>query len=113
MTFYRFTNAKSSTAVFFLAHSGESHNRSSESQKTETSATSESTPVPASQQTQPTEIVKPSQTPVELFTSSGGRDQITLASSVMGFPFGLGELSFSLILVGPVFLSAIRRWMQS
>ncbi|PZD71016.1 hypothetical protein C1752_08458 [Acaryochloris thomasi RCC1774] len=107
------TNAEPNTGLFSLAHSGESHDRSSESQKTEASISHGSETVPESQPTAPAKITKPSLTPVEPSTASVVSNQTTLASSVMGFPFGLGELSLGLILIGPVCLSAIRRWLQS
>lgn len=113
MTLHRFTKAEPNTAAFLLAHSGESHVRSSKSQKTETSTSHGSETVPKSQHTEPAEIAKPSPIPVEPSTASVVSDQTTLASSIMGFPFGLGELSLGLILVGPVCLSAVRRWLQS
>lgn len=110
---HRVTNAKPNTEDFLLAHSGESHDRSSKGQKSEASTSHGSETAPKSQHTEPAEITKPSPTPSEPSTASVASDQTTLASSVMGFPFGLGELSLGLILVGPVCLSAIRRWLQS
>lgn len=113
MTLHRFTNAKPNTEVLLLAHNGVSHNRSSKSQKTDTSPSHVSEAVPESQNTDPARITQPLSTPVQTSTASVVSDPKTLASSVMGLPFGLGELSLGLILAGPVCLSAIRRWLQS
>ena len=110
MTFH-LSNSQLEPSVFLLAHNGVSHHRSSARNKTDLSTSHESNTLPESHNTDAAKTSKPS--PVESSVVSVSDDQTTLANSVMGFPFGLGELSFGLILAGPVFLSAIRRWLQS
>ncbi len=110
MTLLLFTNKEPNTAVFLLAHSGEKHIRSGESQKAETSKNRSAT-MSEFQHEKPVEVTRPSSSHIELVPVVS--DQETLASSVMGLPFGLGELSLGLILVGPVCLSAVRRWLHS
>lgn len=50
--------------------------------------------------------------PTQSFTEEAV-DETTIADSLGGHPFAIGELTLGLILVGPICLSVLRRRMQS
>lgn len=111
MTSFPYLQDRESTAVPLLAHGG-SHTQRDQPPPTQTPTVTPSQPTSQSPQNgYPVRHNQPVIPPAESIQREPNSQH--LMESVLGLPFGLGELSLAAILVVPLTLIALKRILQS